>query len=45
MFNLRILALYYTIRNPEMAAFVIVDTKINNAEIYEQYKKLAKAYR
>ena len=25
-----------------MAAFVIVDTKINNAEMYEKYKKLAK---
>lgn len=25
-----------------MSAFVIVDTKINNPEVYEQYKKLAK---
>jgi len=25
-----------------MSAFVIVDTKIHNPEVYEQYKKLAK---
>ncbi|MFT5261050.1 MAG: hypothetical protein ACI9J2_002068 [Saprospiraceae bacterium] len=25
-----------------MSAFLIVDTKINNAEIYEEYKKTAK---
>ena len=25
-----------------MAAFVIVDTKINNSDVYDEYKKLAK---
>ena len=25
-----------------MSAFVVVDTKIKNAEVYEEYKKLAK---
>ena len=25
-----------------MSAFLVVDTKINNPEVYEEYKKLAK---